>query len=69
MREVLLIVTSNTQVIECYANLTLKEGERLNTLIMSDMPEVSSIECENLRVLVSTKSQGVVVLKQRPQVI
>ena len=67
MRNVLLIVTSNTQVIECFANLTLQEGERLRTLIMSDMPEILSMECENLRVLVSTKSQGIVVLKQRAQ--
>ena len=62
MREVLLIVTSENQIIECYANLTEVQREELGRRIMSDTPEVTKMEVQNLRVLVSTKSEGVVIL-------
>jgi hypothetical protein len=64
-KEVLLIVTSESQIIECYANLTDVQREELSRLITAEEPQVTKMEVQNLRVLVSTKSEGVVILTAR----
>jgi hypothetical protein len=61
-KEVLLIVTSESQIIECYANLTEVQREELGRLITADEAQVTGMRVQNLRVLISTKSEGVVIL-------
>ena len=65
MRECLLIVTSPKQIIECFANLTRVQQDELSRLVMSDEPQITRMEVQNLRVLVSTKSEGVIILTTR----
>jgi len=58
MRECLLIVTSPKQIIECFANLTRVQQDELSRLVMSDEPQITRMEVQNLRVLVSNKVRG-----------
>jgi len=63
MQNVTLIVADSKQFIEVHASISIEDNEAMQAAMVDEQILLTEIKAEDLRVILTTQSGGVIILK------